>query len=81
MTGLWLPEAEVVNDVGEVRHGSIQIVVHAVCLDVKVAGDSIDHEIPADLTARVIRAILELPRFLQEKLAVRLYTFLFCFYV
>mmetsp|Transcript_47087 Transcript_47087/g.100115 ORF Transcript_47087/g.100115 Transcript_47087/m.100115 type:complete len:411 (-) Transcript_47087:139-1371(-) len=49
-----IAEGEVVHAVGEVGHGRVEVVVHALGLDVEVPGDAVHHEVAGHLASGVV---------------------------
>merc|ERR1719445_176014 len=55
-----LSKGQVVDNVGQVGHGGIQVMILALCFNVKVTWYPVDHQITADLTTRMVGASVKL---------------------
>ena len=52
-------EGKVVDGVGKVRHGGVEVVVDGAGLDVEVARDAVHHEVARDLALGVVGAAMD----------------------
>mmetsp|Transcript_2013 Transcript_2013/g.3616 ORF Transcript_2013/g.3616 Transcript_2013/m.3616 type:complete len:219 (-) Transcript_2013:568-1224(-) len=54
----WFSKAQVVDNMSQVGHGRIQIVIDRLCFNMKVSRNTIDHEKARYLAARMFRTML-----------------------